>query len=132
MILGLLWIFGIYAASIALVHWCYRRQRKELRQVTQILLITYNNQSEVEWYIRSLNFFSRLKGRGIHVTVADEGSSDETLAIAERFREELHLDICRFDTAGALDAWIGEHEDEQVIVVRLSHQDGLANAYKTI
>ncbi|OXM86370.1 glycosyltransferase family 2 protein [Paenibacillus rigui] len=132
MILGLLWIFGIYAASIALVHWCYRRQRKQTRRATQILLITYNNETQVEWYIRSLHFFSRLKGREIHVTLADEGSSDDTVAIAERFRQELHLEICPLDTADALCTWIEEHEDEQVIVVRLSQQEGLVTAYKSI
>lgn len=132
MFLGLLWILGIYAAGIALVHWYYRDQRRELRAVTQVLLITHNNQTQIEWYIRSLYFFSRLKGRDIHVTLADEGSSDDTLAIAERFRQELHLDICHFDTANAFDAWIAEHEEEQVIVVRLSHQDGLVTAYRVI
>ncbi|MFH5187576.1 glycosyltransferase family A protein [Paenibacillus sp. TAB 01] len=132
MLLGLLWILGIYAASIALVHWYYRDQRRKLRAVTQVLLITHNNQAQIEWYIRSLYFFSRLKGRDIHVTLADEGSSDDTLAIAGRFRQELHLDICHFDSVNAFDAWIAEHEDEQVIVVRLSQQDGLVTAYRTI
>jgi len=132
MMLGLLWIFGSYAASIALVHWCYRRHRVNGRKITHVLLITHNNQLQVEWYIRSLLFFSRLKGRDVHVTIADEGSTDDTLAIAERFREESDLDICTLVSADSLDEWIRQHEDKQVIVVRLGIQDGLETAYKMI
>lgn len=132
MMLGLLWIFGSYAASIALVHWCYRRHRSSDRKITHLLLITHNNQMQVEWYIRSLLFFSRLKGSNVHVTIADEGSTDETLAIAERFREEINLDICTFEGPESLDEWIRQYEDKQVIVVRLGVQDGLVTAYKTM
>ncbi|MFE5324122.1 hypothetical protein ACFQ88_36130 [Paenibacillus sp. NPDC056579] len=132
MMLGLLWIFGSYAASIALVHWCYRRHRKSDRKITHLLLITHNNQMQVEWYIRSLLFFSRLKGRDVHVTIADEGSTDDTLAIAERFRKENNLDICIFEGPESMDEWIRQYEDKQVIVVRLGAQDGLVTAYKTM
>ncbi|MNI90129.1 hypothetical protein D3C73_1476200 [compost metagenome] len=87
---------------------------------------------QVEWYIRSLLFFSRLKGRDVHVTIADEGSTDDTIAIAERFRKENNLDICAFDGPESLDEWIRHYEDKQVIIVRLGVQDGLVTAYKTM
>ncbi|MCS7459960.1 glycosyltransferase family 2 protein [Paenibacillus doosanensis] len=132
MMVGLLWIFGCYGASIALVHWCYRRHRDTGRNVTHVLLLTHNNQNQVEWYIRSLLFFSRLKGREVHVTLADEGSTDDTLAIAERFRLEYHLDIRRFSDLESLDDWIREHEEKQVVIVRLGQQDGLVTAYKAM
>ncbi|MCR8632359.1 hypothetical protein [Paenibacillus radicis (ex Xue et al. 2023)] len=130
MVLGLLWIFGSYAASIALVHWFYRRHRNEAREATHFLLITCNSQMQVEWYIRSLFFFSRLKGREIQVTLFDEGSTDDTLAIVERMRREYQVDISGFETAGSLEEWIEQHEDKQVIVVRLGQQEGLVTAYK--
>jgi hypothetical protein len=130
MVLGLLWIFGSYAASIAVVHWFYRRRHVDDRQITYFLLITYNNQLQVEWYIRSLHFFSRLKGREIRVSFMDEGSTDDTLPIIERFCREDELDVQLFDLAGSMDNWISEHEDKQVIVVRLGAQDDLVTAYK--
>lgn len=130
MVWGLLWIFGSYAASIALVHWFYRRQLNEARQATHFLLITCNSQMQVEWYIRSLHFFSRLKGREIQVTLMDEGSTDDTLAIVDRMRREYQIELGSFDAAGSLEEWIQEHEDKQVIVVRLGQQEGLVTAYK--
>ncbi|MDF2814930.1 MAG: hypothetical protein K0Q81_1130, partial [Paenibacillus sp.] len=36
MIVGLLWIVGSYAASIALVHWCYRKDRQGDRKAVRI------------------------------------------------------------------------------------------------
>ncbi|MDF2958977.1 MAG: hypothetical protein K0S39_712 [Paenibacillus sp.] len=130
MVLGLLWIFGSYAASIALVHWFYRRRRNEEHQATHFLLITCNSQMQVEWYIRSLHFFSRLKGREIQVTLADEGSTDDTLEIVDRFRQEYQLHIHSFDAAGSLEEWIRQHEDKQVIVVRLGQQEEMVTAYR--
>ncbi|GAA4873922.1 hypothetical protein GCM10023310_61970 [Paenibacillus vulneris] len=130
MMLGLLWIFGSYAASIALVHWCYRRRRRTGRNETHFLLVTHNNENQVEWYIRSLLFFSRFKGRDVHLTIADEGSTDETLAIAEQFRKEHNLEILTLEGLESWDEWIRQHEDKQVIVVRLANPEGLETAYK--
>ncbi|TDF93515.1 hypothetical protein [Paenibacillus piri] len=130
MVLGLLWIFGSYAAGIALVHWFYRHSRNERRTITHFLLITCNSQLQVEWYIRSLHFFSRLKGRDIQITIADEGSTDDTLAIVERMRREHQMDISNFEADGSLEEWIVRHEDKQVIVVRLGQQEELVTAYK--
>ncbi|PZE19366.1 hypothetical protein [Paenibacillus xerothermodurans] len=130
MIIGLLWIFGSYAASIALVHWFYRRRREEDQHITYFLLVTYNSQMQVEWYIRALHFFSRLKGKEIRVTLADEGSADDTMAIIERFCRKDDLQFRVFDARGSIDDWIREHEDKRVIVVRVASQDGLATAYR--
>jgi len=130
MVLGLLWILGSYAAGIVMVHWLYRQSRNEDRQATHFLLITCNSQLQVEWYIRSLYFFSRLKGREIQVTIADEGSLDETMAIIDRIRYEYDMEVSSFNAPGALEQWIVQHEDKQVIVVRLGQQEELVTAYK--
>jgi hypothetical protein len=132
MMVGLLWIFGSYAVSISLIHWCYRRERQVGRKAVRIWLITYNNQMQVEWFIRSLHFFSWLKGRHIQMTLADEGSTDETLAIAERLRVHYLIDIKKFTEHDALEEWIVHNEDQQVMVVRLGQQEVLETAFKML
>ncbi|UUZ82624.1 hypothetical protein LJK88_00580 [Paenibacillus sp. P26] len=130
MLIGLVGIVGRYAAGIVLVHWLHRRWKgQEKTRTVHYLLITWNHQNQVEWFIRSLHFFSWLKGRAIAVTVADEGSSDDTLAIVRRLSQEHHLNICMSETMD-LEEWVREHEDEQVMVVRLSQQDSLETACK--
>lgn len=130
MILGLVWVMGCYAAGIALVHllhWHWNRRGTE--RAAHYILRTYNHQLQIEWYLRSLHFFSRLKGRPITVTVIDEGSTDDTLAIAERLRLEHHLII--WSTAEMdRDEWGLKHQDEEAIVIRLNHSEDLGNAYK--
>lgn len=97
-----------------------------------VWLITYNNQTQVEWFIRSLQFFSKLKGRDIQMIIADQGSTDETLAIAERLRVTYQIEIQSFDEQNTLDEWIARHEDQQVMVIRLGHQEILETAYKML
>ncbi|TVY09328.1 hypothetical protein [Paenibacillus cremeus] len=130
MMLGLVWIVGCYAAGIAILHilhW-HRKQRGAERTVHYVLH-TQNNQHQVEWYIRSLHFFSWVKGRTIRITLMDEGSTDETLAIAERLSLEYHLEIVTEPEQQA-GQWMAEHEQERVIVVRLSQNDDLETAFK--
>lgn len=132
MMLGLVWIMGTYAVGILLIHWLHWRwKRRGLERKMHYVLVTRNNQMQVEWYIRSLGFFSWLKGRSIAVTLVDEGSTDETLAIAGRLSEEHQLHIYS-EEAWDWDDWIQKHEDEQVIVVRLSQNEGLETAYKLL
>jgi hypothetical protein len=130
MIIGLIWIVGCYAAGIAILHFLHWQWKKRGSERTvHYVLRTLNNQLQVEWYIRSLHFFSWIKGRSISVTLADEGSTDDTIAIAERLSLEHHLNICA-DTSLAWDDWVQRHEEEQVVVVRLSQNDGLETAFK--
>ncbi|MEK3719081.1 hypothetical protein [Paenibacillus sp. FSL H8-0034] len=132
MMVGLLWIVGSYAASIVLMHWYYRRELQASPKKVYVWLITYNNQTQVEWFIRSLQFFSKLKGRDIQMIVADQGSTDETLAIAERLRVTYQIEIQSFDEQNTLDEWIARHDDQQVMVIRLGHQEILETAYKML
>jgi len=130
-LLGILWIIGSYAASIVLVHWCYQRDRQEDRKAVRIWLITNNNQMQVEWFVRSLYFVSWLKGRDIQMTLVDEGSTDETLAIAERLRLHYLIEIRNVNGQETVEDWIlGEREDHQVMVVRLGQQEVLETAFK--
>ena len=132
MILGLVWIIGCYAAGIAIIHTLHWQwKRRAAARTTHYLLRTKNNGNQVEWFLRSLHFFSWMKGRTIAVTLADEGSTDETLEIAERLSLEHHLNIY---TSGNEDwaEWMRKHEHEQIVVVQLNQGMDLENAYKMI
>jgi hypothetical protein len=130
MLEGLIWIVGIYAAGLAMIHWLHWRWRKNGEaRTTHYVLMTRNNQHQVEWYIRSLHFFSWMKGRSIAVTVVDEGSTDETLEIVGRLADEYSFEMAD-ETRWNWDEWVRLHEDEQAVVVRLSHNEGLETAFK--
>lgn len=130
MIIGLVWILGVYAAGLILVHLCYLRRRKLGKErITHYVLLTYNNQLQVEWYIRSLQFFSLLRGRSILITVVDEGSEDDTLPIVQQLAEEHALYLVHA-SGWNWDDWIFRHEDEEVVVVSLRHNESLETAYK--
>jgi hypothetical protein len=127
MIIGLLWIVGSYAVGIALVHWMHRKSQKRRVRFTHYVLMTRNNQLHMEWYLRSLYFFSSLKGREISVTIVDEGSSDDTLEIAERIGHEKDVPI-RFESGEeAMETFVANHLDEEVVVVKLSGIDDARN-----
>ncbi|WP_010499453.1 hypothetical protein [Paenibacillus elgii] len=130
MMLGLAWIIGCYAAGVAIIHWLHWQWRRYGKpRTTHYVLQTYNNQLQVEWYLRSLYFFSWMKGKAISVTLADEGSTDDTLDIARRLSLEHQLSICTIAERD-LEKWALKHADEQVVVVRLNQNEGLETAFK--
>ncbi|MEK8131729.1 hypothetical protein WMW72_27860 [Paenibacillus filicis] len=130
MILGLVWIVGSYAAGIAIIHALHRRWKRQGQpRITHYILQTRNNGHQVEWYLRSLHFFSWMKGRTIAVTIADEGSTDDTVAIAKRLSQEHHLTIYTHAVEDS-EFWARQHENEQLVIVRLNQEQDLATAYK--
>src|SRR5260370_785384 len=93
MVIGLLWIFGIYGfctACIHVLHWygrvvnTGRDVEYSKRKTIYVVLVTLNNQLQIEWYVRSYLMVSLLRGRLIDLTVFDAGSTDDTLPIVER------------------------------------------------
>lgn len=130
MMLGLAWIIGCYAVGAAIIHWLHWQWRRYGKpQTMHYVLHTYNNQLQVEWYLRSLYFFSWMKGKAISVTLADEGSTDDTLEIARRLSLEHQLNICTMAEQD-LEEWVLKHADEQVVVVRLNQNEALETAFK--
>jgi hypothetical protein len=125
MMLGLLWIFGCYGSAVILLHMYYRWSRRTSRKSSHVVLITRNNQTQIEWYIRSLYFFSRFKGRDIATTIMDEGSTDETVAILERLSHVHPMRIEMVPSFRTMDDVLKEHEQEELIVVRLSNLEEL-------
>lgn len=127
MVLGLLWIIGIYglcALLVHVVHSGFHRHPKEVL-VKHYVLITHNNQLHIEWYMRSLILFSWLKGKEIKVTVMDEGSSDDTVAIVEKMARKRNAALTLYTTPQNLEQYVHSCSDEEIIVLELNKTDDL-------
>lgn len=92
MVQGALWFVGIYAVGIGLVHLSHLMFQRGEMKVMHYVLITHNNQLQVEWLMRSILWFSWMKGKNIKISVLDTGSSDDTLAIVK------HMTLHRYVT----------------------------------
>jgi hypothetical protein len=123
--IGLLWIVGCYGISIALLHLCFGKQQVLKRKAVKVLLITKNNQTQIEWYIRSLFFVSRLRGRELSATILDEGSTDETLKIIERLSHTHHMELEWCGPDQTLDDLLIAYESDPVILVNLGGKEEL-------
>lgn len=139
--MGLLFSAGCYMLGVALLHLVYVVRRRKgggtgARSGTgklesgpgsakSILIITKNNQLYIEWYIRSLFFFSWLKGRRIAAAVLDESSTDDTLKIIERLSYKHAMDVRTYYPIMPLDEYIRHHYPEDVTIVRPSSRPRL-------
>jgi hypothetical protein len=124
--IGLLWIVGCYGISIALLHLCFGKQQESKRKAVKVLLITKNNQTQIEWYIRSLFFVSRLRGRELSATILDEGSTDETRKIIERLSHTHRMDLEWCGTDQTLDDLLVAYENDPVILMNLGGKEELS------
>lgn len=120
---GFLSIVGIYGLCAVAVHAVYAVHRpKKDSMKTHLILVTHNNQSEIEWYMHSYLFFSWVRGRQSNITVFDDGSSDETPEIISRIsRARPYIQFYR-DTE-ELDPFLTSHEHEPVLLIRLDQLD---------
>jgi hypothetical protein len=131
MVNGMLWIVGIYGFCMVLVQGLYRLQRNltlddkqaanEKKNTIYVALITLNNQTQIEWYLRSFLWMSLLRGRSIYVTVFDAGSTDETVAIAAKLastRDNITVET----SAEGFPLFMSQRKDERVIVLQLMNR----------
>jgi len=91
--IALLSIVGCYGLCVVLLHWGRSVARLHSVPPTRVVLITSNNQKQIEWVVRSLFFMSWLKGRQINATIVDKNSTDDTLKIIERLAHCHPLEI---------------------------------------
>lgn len=80
----LLFVIGCYVAAALSVHLAYRLRMRGKNASRHYVLIADRQQSNMEWYMRSLFSFSRRMGKDVKVTVVDSGATEETLAIVDR------------------------------------------------
>ncbi|MCD1260854.1 hypothetical protein B5M42_018795 [Paenibacillus athensensis] len=123
--IGLLWIVGCYGVSIALLHILFGIRRNVAKKSTRVVLITKNNQNHIEWYIRSLFFFSNMRGKPIAATVLDEGSSDDTISIVRRLAQTHEVRLETLSSQATLENWLEKHDKDPVIVMHLGNRDDL-------
>ncbi|RUS42598.1 glycosyltransferase family A protein [Cohnella sp. AR92] len=83
MLLGLCGVIVVYALGIVLVHWLARRRLH--RDDKHYVLVAGNHEKQIEWYMRSLQWYSRRTGTDIQITVVFENSNDGTEAIVRQF-----------------------------------------------
>ena len=80
----LLAIIGCYAFAALMVRAAARRNPGR-RAGTHVVLFAGNQDGRIEWYLRRLRWWSLRTGRDVRITLVDCGSTDDTVAIAERF-----------------------------------------------
>jgi hypothetical protein len=120
MMTGLLWMMVGYGMAIAGVHWMHHKHLHNAKRKTIYILVTRDNQLQIEWYIRSLSFFALLKGTAVSVFVRDEGSTDDTLKIVERMSTSSHVELEAFPADMTIDEFLVRHERDPIVMVRLS------------
>lgn len=84
MVAILLAVIGCYAIAAFMVHVAYRLSKSREETNKHYILVAENDGHKMEWYLRSFMFFMRRTGAAVRLTVVDQGSSDDTVAIANR------------------------------------------------
>lgn len=97
MIQALLCIVLCYGIAIAVVHlahaWRKRNgQTPELEQLHYVL-VTKQNQMQVEWVVRALTLFAWLQGKTLKLTIFDDNSTDLTVPIIQRLTVHCSEDV---------------------------------------
>lgn len=125
MIVGLCWIIGSYGLCVLIVHLLYAMNPIQAGNMTPVhyMVLTKNNQVNIEWYLRYLWFFSWLKGKHIKVTVIDNGSSDETLEIIDHFSGPLNIVVIQQSESPDWD--ISDQLDRYTVVLNLRNKPEL-------
>ncbi|OPA75669.1 hypothetical protein BVG16_20265 [Paenibacillus selenitireducens] len=97
MLLTLLWIVLSYALAVAAVHLAFRWRKKHTSGTTnrevEYVLVTKQNQSQIEWVVRALMMYAWLQGKTLRLTIIDEDSTDLTIPIAQRLTMDQYIDV---------------------------------------
>ncbi|GIP47441.1 hypothetical protein J53TS2_10320 [Paenibacillus sp. J53TS2] len=89
------WILLSYGMAAALVHVLHSLylQGKRKDQAIHYILVTSNHENQMEWYLRALSWYARLRGLPLRVTVLDESSQDDTLAIMRKLESQGEMEL---------------------------------------
>lgn len=84
------YILLCYSMAAIAVHAMYRwhvhRHPKSVKRVHYVL-ITQNHENQMEWVLRALHWYSKMKGIALRVTLLDNESNDDTLVIAQKMQK---------------------------------------------
>ncbi|MGE6231033.1 hypothetical protein [Paenibacillus chitinolyticus] len=120
---GLMLFVGSYIFCVCMLH-ALKRPNEEIRSY-HLLLVTKDNQLHIEWYIRSLFFLARFSGKSLSVSVIDEGSTDDTLRIAEKLSRSYELKIRTVLPESSWEEWASSSERDNLMVMHVSNQKQL-------
>ncbi|MDU4698497.1 MULTISPECIES: hypothetical protein [Paenibacillus] len=84
--------YGMAAALVHVLHSLYRQGKRKDRAIHYIL-VTSNHENQMEWYLRALSWYARLRGLPLRVTVLDESSQDDTLAIMRKLETQGEMEL---------------------------------------
>lgn len=126
MVAGILLIIGSYSLAAIGVHWAYYFNRSLRSGRKNVVLIVRNNEKNIEWAVRSLLFYSWMRGRDICIYFLDEGSTDDSMKIAERFIKHSVNGVYSYPPDIAPDDFSRMCNNEQITFIRLSQQNDFA------
>lgn len=134
MIEALLWIIGSYGTCIALVHIAHAWGQRKVKPIRHFVLVSHNNQLQVEWYVRLLLLFAWVKGQPMKITVVDEGSTDDTISIVSKIKRYFGADLTVLHGRHHIELIERQRErekalyraEEELIVIELNNADDLA------
>lgn len=123
MVAGILIIIGIYGIGAALIHLFHARQTgKREAPPYRLVLITCNNQTQIEWYVHAYLFVSWLRGRQTVIEIFDEDSSDDTWMILIRLADRIS-DVRLHAGTAELQAYLERHREDPLLVLDLKKLD---------
>ncbi|MEG6590025.1 hypothetical protein [Paenibacillus barengoltzii] len=94
----ILFSYGLAAALVHVLHGIVQQGKRKNRRVHYIL-VTSNHENQMEWYLRALSWYARLRGLELRVTVLDESSQDDTLAILRKIQKQGGMELTVIDLA---------------------------------
>lgn len=89
----ILFAYGMTAAIVHMIYWLQLKKKPGQSVRVNYVLVTHNHENQMEWYVRALSWYGKLRGLSLHVTVLDVASEDDTLAILQRLHDQEGLDL---------------------------------------
>lgn len=104
MLLTLGLILACYALAVAAVHaarhWHKKRGLDKAGRELEYVLVTKQNQLQIEWVIRALMMYAGLRGARLRLTIIDDHSTDLTIPIVQRLTLDRSVDVWIVDASG--------------------------------
>jgi hypothetical protein len=123
-IIGIMLSYGVCGIILNLM---FKFQKNTVKKMNRMLLYTNNNQLDVEWYIRSLLFTCKVKGINVLLILIDEGSTDETLKIAERLMRNYEMFVICYSLKQMEEHVFPFSGDRSLNILRISNSKKLHN-----
>jgi hypothetical protein len=127
MVEELLAIFAAYGIGIGLVHLFRWRCHWGRRESSHAVIVTRDVGLTVEWHLRTFAFMQWLKASHTKITIVDEGSTDDTVHIVERFVASAQADWEVVPAASAAEAerWLDRAEQVDELLILRGPKDAM-------